>query len=259
MKVLAIICAILSVTFCSATYAGSVKVAVASNFMQPMKELVRQFEQNSPYEVVVAFGSSGKLYAQIMHGAPFDIFLSADQAKPDALTLKQMVIEGSQFTYAIGRLVLWTLDAEIHIAGGEVLRKPTHYKIALANPKIAPYGKASVEVLTALGLVKETQNRWVLAENITQSYQFVYSQNAQLGFVALSQFHNTSADSQGEKWLVPDNLHQPIRQDAVRLKRSSQNEAALAFYQYLQSQQASMTITRFGYEHNTDDSIAGES
>jgi molybdate transport system substrate-binding protein len=221
-------------------------LAVAANFTAPIKALAEQFEAQSEHRLVLAFGSSGKLFAQIQHGAPFDVFFSADREKPQVLRQARQTAS-RPFTYAIGKLVLWSANeglfthAEAYLAWGE------YRKIALANPRLAPYGAAAVEVLTALELKKQTQSQWVQGENIAQTYHFVASGNAPLGFVALSQVMDDGEIKKGAYWVVPTNLYQPIKQDAVLLKRARHNNAANAFIEFLQSPQAQAIITAYGY------------
>ncbi|MEZ5530125.1 MAG: molybdate ABC transporter substrate-binding protein [Porticoccaceae bacterium] len=224
--------------------AAEVSVAVASNFTAPMKEIAAAFEQQSGHRTAVSFGSSGKLYAQIHNGAPFQLFLSADQEKPSALERDGLAETGTRFTYSLGTLVLLASTA-----GSDpetLLREGNYQKLALANPRLAPYGAAAMEVLTGLGLTETATPRQVLGENIAQTYQFVISGNAQLGFVARSQVAGNQQLS-GRYWVVPKELYSPIRQDAVLLKNGADNPAALALIQFLHSDAAIAIMQNYGY------------
>lgn len=243
---LALICLlVMPLLIPSQARAGEVMVAVASNFAVPMKELAARFSQNSGHRAILSFGSSGKFTAQIQHGAPFDVFLSADQAKPEALVRAGMAEADSRFTYALGTLALWSAkegaDVLKQLQGGQFNR------LALANPRLAPYGEAAVQTLAALGLQNTVAHRQVMGENISQTWQFVSSGNADLGFVALSQIMAAGQISSGSVWVVPSALHQPIRQDAVLLKKGRHNAAAEALLSFLQSDDATHVIRRYGY------------
>lgn len=228
-------------------HAGQAHVAVASNFAAPMKKLAAQFEQSSGHTLTLSFGSTGKFYAQIKNGAPFDVFLAADAETPARLLREGDAVQRQ--TYAIGRLVLWS-DRPGFIDGSDaVLRQNRFRRLAIANPRLAPYGAAAVEVLARLKLTDSVQGKFVIGENIAQTYQFVASGNAELGFVALSQVMQDGKLSSGSAWLVPSSLHAPIRQDAVLLKRGENNAAARALYDYLKTPVAALTIIRsYGYE-----------
>ena len=249
--------ALMRMMFVNDAHAQSINVAVASNFTHPIKALIKAFEKQSDHNVRVSFGSSGKFYAQIKHGAPFQVFLSADQTKPLALEKEGLVMAGSRFTYAIGRLAIWS-SKENFIDERLIPLKNGHFnKLALANPKLAPYGVAAAQVLDNLKLTNSTQSKWVQGENIAQTYQFVSTGNSDLGFVALSQIiqhtksqnsANTTSIKQGSAWVIPNHLHRPIRQDAVLLKRGKDNQTAYAFMQFLKNQQAKEIINTFGYE-----------
>ncbi|MCX2779721.1 molybdate ABC transporter substrate-binding protein [Microbulbifer thermotolerans] len=222
------------------------RVAVASNFTPAMKEIAAEFEKSTGHRVILSFGSSGKFYAQIKNGAPFQLFFSADTAKPEALEREGFTVPGSRFTYAIGGLVLWSASSDLLSDGISVLREGTYNRLALANSKLAPYGVAAEEVLHNLGLQKSTQAKWVRGENIAQTYQFVASGNAELGFVALSQvMHNGRIDT-GATWIVPSHLYHPIRQDAVLLSGSN-SAAAAAFLRFVRGDKARAIIRSYGY------------
>lgn len=233
-------------------HADEIRVAVATNFTAAMKEIVAQFEKNSGHEVIVSFGSSGKIFAQIQHGAPFQIFLSADQTKPEMLEQAALTVPGSRFTYAIGGLVLWSSKPDS--AGIESalnynrLKNGEFNKLALANPKLAPYGAAAVEVLEALKLKQFTQAKWVQGENISQAYQYVATGNADLGFVALAQIMDKGHIKGGSSWVIPDELYTPIRQDAVLLRSAKDSVGAKVFLDYLCSDEAQAIIYAYGYK-----------
>lgn len=229
--------------------AANVTVAVASNFSVPMQRIAEQFERDTGFKPVLAFASTGRLYAQIKNGAPFDILLAADDRTPMRLIEEGDAIEGSRFTYAIGRLVLWSRDANLVDAQGEVLRTASFTRIAIADPRLAPYGAAAVEVMTRMGVWETLQRRTVFGENIAQAHQFAASQNAQLGFVAKAQVFANGRLTAGSAWVVPQELHTPIRQDAVLLRRAANNPAARALMEYLQSDKALEIIRSFGYDH----------
>jgi molybdate transport system substrate-binding protein len=230
-----------------AAQADEVLVAVAANFAAPMKLIAADFEQASGHKAQLAFGASGGFYAQIKNGAPFQVLLSADDETPAKLVQEGLADASSRFTYAIGSLVLWSARPGFVDGRGDILRTTSYAKLALANPRTAPYGRAAVEALTSLGLLGALEARFVQGENIAQTYQFVMTGNAELGFVALSQVWKDGALTGGSAWLVPAELHQPIRQDAVRLTAARGNVAALALLQYLQSDKAKAIIRAFGY------------
>ncbi len=228
-------------------HAAEVKVAVAANFINPARAIASEFEKISGHRVKLSFGSSGKLYAQIRHGAPFDLFFSADQEKPQALEKAQLTVANSRITYAVGRLALWCRLKSQETELEDRLRRLDFQHLALANVKLAPYGKAAAQVLEHLGLVETSRSRWVVGENIGQTFQFVRSGNAELGFIALSQVVGLSAAESGSYWLVPDSLHQPIRQDLVWLQAGKENPAAKALMAFINSKQARRIIESYGY------------
>jgi molybdate transport system substrate-binding protein len=227
--------------------AADVQVAVAANFTAPMRAIAAAFEQDTGHKALLAFGSSGKFYAQIRNGAPFQVFLSADDEKPARLEQAGMAVAGTRFTYAIGQLALWSAKAGFVDNKGEVLKQGGYAHLAIANPKLAPYGAAAIEVLKNLGLLETVQPRLVQGENIAQTYQFVASGNAELGFVALSQVTRDGRVTQGSAWIVPAHLHAPIRQDAVILANGKGNAAASALMAYLKSDKAKAVIRAYGY------------
>ena len=228
-------------------HASEVTVAVASNFSAPMKEIVAAFEKESGHKAKLAFGSSGKFYAQIRNGAPFDLFFSADQAKPKALEREGMTVAGSRLTYAVGALALWSADNKLVDKEGRILKQGTFRKLAVANPKLAPYGAAAMEVLESLKLAEALQAKLVMGENISQTFQFVSSGNAEIGFVALSQALQGGTGEPGSYWIVPSALYEPILQDAVILKRGKGNEAAAALLRFMRTEQTRNILASFGY------------
>lgn len=219
-------------------------MAVASNFTRPMAVLADQFAEQTGHELQLAFGSSGRLYAQIINGAPYQVFLSADQDKPAGLEAQGRTVPGSRFTYALGRLALWTNRAGVEITGPGILES-NFDRLALANPRLAPYGRAAEQVLENLGILAATRGRWVQGENIAQTFQFVDTGNADLGFVALSQI--VGIDGLDNAWQVDTALYDPIRQDAVLLEDAGACQACREFMHYLQSAQAREIIKSFGY------------
>jgi molybdate transport system substrate-binding protein len=207
-----------------------------------MKEIVAGFEKASGHRVLASFGSTGKLYAQIRHGAPFEALLAADAKTPARLVEEGLASDA--FTYAIGRLVLWSADEGLVDGAGQVLAAGDFDKLAIANPKTAPYGSAAIQVMQALGVYETLAARLVQGDNIAQTYQFVMSRNAALGFVALSQ---VITQDTGSSWRVPEDLHDPIRQDAVLLEAGQGRAAAAALLGYLRGPEARGVIERFGY------------
>lgn len=229
-------------------FAGEVSVAVASNFAAPMERIVALFKQESGHTLKVSLGSSGKFYSQIAGGAPFDVFLAADEAIPQRLEQEGLAIGGTRFVYALGKLVLWSAQPGFVDAQGAVLRKGGYNKLAIAEPKLAPYGMAAKQTLEKMGLWNAVQGRLVTGESITQSWQFAASGNAELAFVALSQVTRGGHVTKGSWWLVPSNLYNPIRQGAVLLSAAKDRAAAQAFLTFLKSDKAVAVIRSFGYE-----------
>lgn len=232
----------------SAPHADEVRVAVAANFAAPLKALAIAFEKDSGHKVLPSAGASGKLYAQIKSGAPFDVFLSADEETPAKLEKEGHAVAGSRFTYAIGKLVLWSAQANLVDAQGEVLKNGNFSHLALAAPKLAPYGAAALQTLTALGLLSALTPRFVLGESIGQTYSFVATGNAPLGFVALSQVYELGQISKGSGWIVPAHLYRPLRQDAVLLPPGRDKPAAQALLAFLKTPQSKSVLRSFGYE-----------
>jgi len=233
------------------SHAEQITVACASNFSGAMKEIVAVFEQQSGHQVNLVFGSSGRIYAQIKNGAPFDIFFSADQQKPMALATEGLIVSHSRFTYALGALVLWSSNPAVNVEQAEVVRQHNYTKLAIANPKLAPYGRAAVEALDSLGLSDASRNKWIQGENIAQTFQFVSTGNAEIGFVALSQVTVDGEIKNGSGWIVPSSLYSPIKQDVVLLRKAEQSEAARALLDFVQGQQGQRIVEAFGYQHSS--------
>ncbi len=240
---------ILLVSGVAPALADEARVAVAANFSRPAEMLAEQFELLQAHEIELVFGSSARFYAQVRNGAPFDAFLSADLEKPQLLTEEGLAAADSLRAYAIGRLVLWTVEPSLEI-GGESLTANGGGKIALANPRLAPYGLAARETIDNLGLDDQLADSLIMGENISQAYQFVATGNAPLGFVALSQVGRNGVIEQGSGWLVPEELHSPIRQYAVLL--TEENAAASAFLEFLRGPEARRIIYSFGYTVDTE-------
>lgn len=228
--------------------AGEVSVAVAANFTAPMKAIAAEFEKDTGHKAQLSFGATGKFYAQIRNGAPFQMLLSADDETPAKLAQEGLADPASRFTYAIGTLVLWSAQPGYVDAKGDVLKKGQFNKLALANPRLAPYGKAAVEVMTGMGLLESLTPKFVQGENIAQTFQFASTGNAELGFVALSQVMKDGRIANGSGWVVPGKLHAPIRQDAVILASGKGNAAAEALAKYLKGAKAEAIIRAYGYD-----------
>ena len=227
--------------------AAEVNAAVAANFAAPMQRIAMAFEQETGHKAILSFGSTGNLYAQIRNGAPFQILLSADSQTPAKLESEGLGLTGSRFTYAVGTLVLWSKQPGFVDEKGDVLRVGKFERIAIANPKLAPYGVAALQTLTQLGVLSSVQPKLVQGENIAQAFQFVATENAQLGLVALSQVMVDGKIAQGSAWIVPSKLHAPIAQDAVLLVKGRDNPAAAALMRYLQSDRVKTIIRSYGY------------
>ena len=226
--------------------AAELTLAVASNFAAPVKELSAQYQALTGHRLKIAYGSSGKMYAQIVNGAPFDVFLSADQDKAQRLVASGHAMATSRRTYAQGALVLWSAKPHYLDDGAERLRAGDFRKLAIANPRLAPYGRAAEQALLRLGIEERVRSRLVIGENIAQAYQFVYSGNADLGLVAASQIMS-SDQRKGSIWPIPDNWHDPILQDLVILNRAADNAVALSWVDFLGSEQAREILLQYGY------------
>jgi molybdate transport system substrate-binding protein len=223
--------------------AGEVKVAVAANFAEAAREIGALFAQSTGHKAVFSFASTGTLYTQITQDAPFEVFLAADQTHPEEAIDEGFAVAGSRFTYATGRIVLFSMDKSL-VKGEVTLKDGDFTRIAIANPVTAPYGAAAVAALKKLGAYAAVEPRLVQGTNIAQTYQFVETGNAELGFVALSQ---VARRDDGSRWLVPEDLYPELAQDAVLLKRGADNPAARAFLDFLKGPEAANVKTKFGY------------
>jgi molybdate transport system substrate-binding protein len=233
--------------FSVSSHAGEVRAAVAANFTGPAKLIAEQFQADTGHSVKLSYGSTGKLYSQIKAGAPFDVFLAADDTTPEKVAKDGLGDSASRFTYAIGTLVLWSrkpcyVDDKGHVLQGKF------DKLAIANPRLAPYGVAAQETLEGLGLWNGVKDRIVMGENITQTWQFAGTGNADLAFVALSQTIKDGKSIEGSQWVVPKHLYTPIRQDAIILNSVQDKAAAEAFMKYMKSSRAAAIIKSFGYD-----------
>ena len=235
--------AVLTAIASSACHAEVVRVAVAANFTEAAKEIGAQFEVQSGHAVVFSFSSTGQIYAQITQGAPFDVFLAADQVRPERAVQEGYAVSDTRFTYATGRIALFSQDSEM-VKGERTLDRSPFAKLAIANPVTAPYGSAAIETMKALGVYKALEDKIVQGGNIAQAYQFVATGNAELGFVALSQVAQHHA---GSRWVVPESFHSVIAQDTVLLNRGANNNAARAFMTFLKGPAARAVKEKFGY------------
>jgi molybdate transport system substrate-binding protein len=240
--------AVMALTASLSAAASDVRVAVAANFIAPMRIIAQEFERDSGYRLRMAFAATGQFYAQIRNGAPFEILLSADDTTPLRLEHEGLAIAGSRFTYATGKLALWSRKPGFVDDQGEVLARGDFARIAIASPKLAPYGAAAFAVLEKMGVHDRIAPKIVEGSSISQTFQFIATENAQLGFVALSQVFENGRLKEGSAWVVPASMHPPIRQDAVLLKGSERNAAASALLHYLKGERARAVIRSFGYE-----------
>ena len=236
------------VLWVSTVHAADVHVAVAANFTAPMKRMAEEFEKQTGHQAVLSFGSTGKLYAQISNGAPFDVFLSADRQTPAKLEKEGSAVVGSRFTFATGRLVLWSAKPGLVDDKAAVLMRHDFNRLAIAAPKLSPYGAAVMEVLTKIGMLPLLQPKLVTGDSIGQAYSMVATGNAELGFVAMSQVFEDGKLKSGSAWVVPANLHSPLKQDAILLIRGKNNQAAQQLLVFLKSGQARALMNSFGYE-----------
>lgn len=243
-------------------YAKEVNVAVASNFSGPAEKIAAEFTAQTGHKILISSGASGKFFAQIQNGAPFEVFLSADQEHPQKLIREKLANETSQFTYAIGKLVLWapqnrfkkifielnsSSDVSLQFLKNSIGENALQH-IAIANPKLAPYGQAAEALLRKKNLWSDIQSKLVIGENIAQTYQFVSTGNAEVGFVAFSQVKKDYENKKGSFWVVPSDLYVSIKQDAVLLKKGQSNEVALKFLEFLKSEKAKKIIIEYGYD-----------
>ncbi|TKK27353.1 molybdate ABC transporter substrate-binding protein [Pseudomonas sp. CFBP13528] len=227
--------------------ADEVQVAVAANFTAPIQAIAADFKKDTGHTLVAAYGATGQFYTQIKNGAPFQVFLSADDTTPQKLEAEGETVKGSRFTYAVGTLALWSAKDGYVDAQGEVLKRNAFKHLSIANPKTAPYGLAATQVLAREGLTDQVRDKIVEGQNITQAYQFVSTGNAELGFVALSQIYKDGKVSSGSAWVVPSSLHDPIKQDAVILAKGKDSAAAKALVDYLKGPKAAAVIKSYGY------------
>jgi molybdate transport system substrate-binding protein len=239
-------------TFLFVAYATNLRaeealVAAAANFSAPMQQIAASFQKDTGHQLKMSFGATGGIYAQIKNGGPFDVFLSADQITPQKLEAEGLGVAATRFNYATGQLVLWSKQDGLVDDKGQVLRSKNIQRIALANPKLAPYGVAAWETITALGLLEQLKPKMVQGDNIAQTYQFVSTQNAQVGFVALSQVFANGQLTSGSAWIVPPHLYKPIRQDVILLKNGKDNSAAKALLMYLKGEKAKAVMKSYGY------------
>lgn len=232
----------------TSAFAAQTNVAVAANFTDAAKEIAAAFKKKTGHDAVLSFSSSGQLYTQITQDAPFQIMLSADEKRPKKLISDGLGVADSQFTYAIGKLVLWSKDPNL-VTGEATLTIGTFAKLSICNPVAAPYGAAAVETMKSLKLYDALQPKLVEGANITQAFQFVATGNAEIGFVALSQLRGNSG---GSRWLVPQNLYRPIKQDAVLLKKGAGSAATAAFMVFLKSPEARAIIEKYGYAFDSN-------
>jgi len=228
--------------------AGEAQVAVASNFSAPIKAIATMLEQTTGHKLKITLGATGKFYAQIKNGAPFDVLLAANTVAPAALEKDGLTLPGSRFTYATGKLVLWSADVARIDANGDVLKGGNFHKLAYANPKTAPYGEAALQVMDKLGLTPALTPKLVQGESIGQAFSFVFTGNAELGFVAMSQVLEGGKLKSGSIWVIPQALYSPIQQDAVVLQHGADNPAALALVKLLHSPNIKDLIRLYGYD-----------
>lgn len=240
--------ALVAMTAAACARADTIQVAVAANFAEPAKRIALQFEHDTGHTVKLSFGATGAFYAQIGAGAPFDVLLAADEDTPRKIVEDGKGLPGTRKTYAIGRLVLWSSDPALVDASGAVLKSGSFRHLAIADPRLAPYGRAAQETLEHLGLAQALKDRLVTAGNIAQAWQFVSTGNAELGFVALSQVQRPEGSPvPGSMWLVPESLHAPLRQDVVVLSTTTVRGAAVAFARALEGDKARAVIKSYGY------------
>jgi len=237
---------------CATAKAEEVTVAVASNFTVPMQKIAQAFEQDTGHKALLAFGATGKFYAQIKNRAPFAVFLSADDVTPARLEKEGIAVTGTRFTYAVGRLALWSKNPSLVDDKGQVLLSTTtdknsFKKVAIADPKLAPYGAAAMEVIERMGVSAKVRPKLVQGDSIGQAFHFVMTENAELGFVALSQISIDGRITQGSAWVVPQNLYVPLKQDAVLLPLGKNNVAALALMKCMRTDRAQTIIRNYGY------------
>jgi molybdate transport system substrate-binding protein len=243
-KILAPIFVLLYISITPAT-AGEIRIAVAANFAPTLAKITRAFEEKTGHQVILASGSTGRHYAQIINGAPFDAFFAADAARPRLLEEAGIGIANSRYSYAVGRLVLWSPQPGVVDDTGAILSSTHFHRLAIANPRLAPYGLAAKEVLEGMLLWEKLQDKLVRGENINQAFQFVHSGNAQLGFIAASQLAARGKPAAGSRWLVPAELHTPILQQAIQLKNS---DIVRQFMEFALTSAVEQIIVQNGYD-----------
>lgn len=231
----------------AASRADEVQVAVAANFTAPMKEIATAFEAATGHQVVPAFGSTGKFYSQIKNGAPFEVLLAADSKTPKRLETEGAAVAGTRFTYAVGKLVLWSAKPGFVDGKDKVLKEGKFEHLAIANPKLAPYGAAGVEAMKKLHVFEAIEPKLVQGENITQTFQFVESGNAELGFIALSQVIKDGKIGTGSGWILDPQLYSQINQDAIVLSKGEGKPAVKALLDFLKGEKARAVIKAYGY------------
>lgn len=247
-SILKLICSIIIIFSCllisPVVSAEPVKVAVASNFAYTLKTLAKTYRKRSGNKVTIISGSTGKLYAQLINGAPYDVYLAGDELRPVLLENKKLIQPGSRFTYALGQLALWSPDPELVEPGAKLLHSQSFASIAIANPKLAPYGLAAQQYLQKLKLWKTLKKKFVMGENISQTFHFIHSGHVAVGFIAFSQLQQLAKMRSGSFWLIPQSMYKPIRQQAVLI---TDNDAARDFMAFLASHSAKEIITQHGY------------
>jgi molybdate transport system substrate-binding protein len=243
LRVFFAFCVVLLASMAGPAKAGQTNVAVAANFTEPAKQIAALFKQKTGHEAILSFGASGAFFSQITHDAPFQVFLSADEDRPKAAIDGGYAVSESLFTYAVGKLALWSKVVDV-TKGDEALKAGAFAKLSIANPNAAPYGSAAIEAMKALGVYEALKPKIVQGASIAQAFQFVDTRNAEVGFIALSQLYGVT---DGTRWLVPQELYSPIRQDAVLLKKGADDLASKAFLEFLKGPEARAIIEKFGY------------
>jgi molybdate transport system substrate-binding protein len=243
LRVFFAFCAVLLALMAGPAKAGQTNVAVAANFTEPAKQIAALFKQRTGHEAILSFGASGAFFSQITHDAPFQVFLSADEDRPKAAIDGGYAVSESLFTYAVGKLALWSKVVDV-TKGDEALKAGAFAKLSIANPNAAPYGSAAIEAMKALGVYEALKPKIVQGGSIAQAFQFVDTRNAEVGFIALSQLYGVT---DGTRWLVPQELYSPIRQDAVLLEKGADDLASKAFLEFLKGLEARAIIEKFGY------------
>ena len=240
--------ALVLLSACRAPDTQPVHIAVAANFTEPAKEIAERFHEETGHKTLMSFGATGQLFTQIPQDAPFEVFLAADQETPRKAVTEGLAVEDSLFTYAVGRIALYS--SSLDVSNGEmVLRDGKFEKLSIANPLTAPYGAAAIEAMKALGLYEKLEKKIVQGNNIAQTFQFVETGSAELGFVALSQVVGRNRNS---VWIVPDTLYSAIRQDAVLINKSAGHDGARAFMTFLRGEQALRIMEKYGYARSSE-------